>query len=441
MRCPALLISAPASGQGKTTLTAALARWHARQGRRVRVFKVGPDFLDPMVLARACGSPVEQLDLWMCGEQDVRARLHAAACEADLILVEGVMGLFDGHTSSADIACLLGIPVLALIDGSAMAQTFGALAHGLRTFRPGLPFAGVMANRVSSDSHASWLREGLPSDLPWWGALPRQALTLPSRHLGLVQASELRDLDALLDGLADALPTEALRLPPAVDFADPCSPPLPQYLKHCTVAIAHDAAFSFMYSANVQCLLEMGARIEWFSPLADDPVPDGADAVYLPGGYPELHLETLGQAQQTRDSLRRHHVAGRPLWAECGGMLALLEELAGQDGHPRPMWGLLPGYASLQPKLVHLGLHTLPMDELATPAAAGEAPPALRGHSYHHAKAELALHPWRQTLPQRSSGRPEAIYRSGRLTASFFHAYFPSHPLAAAALLRPGLLD
>ncbi|HKB55940.1 MAG TPA: cobyrinic acid a,c-diamide synthase, partial [Ramlibacter sp.] len=156
--CPALLIAAPASGQGKTTVTAALARLHARQGRRVRVFKCGPDFLDPRWLELASGAPVDSLDLWMTGEGDCAARLHAAAAEADLVLVEGVMGLFDGEPSAADMAQRFGLPVLAVIDASAMAGTFGALAHGLRSYRPGVRWAGVLANRVAGEAHAAMLQ-------------------------------------------------------------------------------------------------------------------------------------------------------------------------------------------------------------------------------------------------------------------------------------------
>src|SRR5687768_9008207 len=168
--CPALLVSAPASGQGKTSVTAALARWHARLGRRVRVFKTGPDFLDPMVHERASGAPAYQLDLWMNGEADVRARLHAAAGEADLILVEGVMGLFDGAPSSADLARAFDLPVLAVIDGSAMAQTFGAVATGLARYRDDVRVHAVAANRIGGEYHAQLLRESLPPDLPWCGA-------------------------------------------------------------------------------------------------------------------------------------------------------------------------------------------------------------------------------------------------------------------------------
>ncbi|MDQ2601694.1 cobyrinate a,c-diamide synthase, partial [Pseudomonas aeruginosa] len=174
-RCPALLIAAPASGQGKTTVTAALARLHARQGRRVRVFKCGPDFLDPMILARASGAPVYQLDLWMVGEAEARRLLARAAGEADLILIEGVMGLFDGNPSAADLARRFGVPVLGVINGAAMAQTFGALAYGLAHFQPDLPFSGVLGNRVGSQRHSDILRDCLPPGMRWFGGLPRSA--------------------------------------------------------------------------------------------------------------------------------------------------------------------------------------------------------------------------------------------------------------------------
>ena len=179
-RCPAVLVTAPASGQGKTTITAALARLHARQGRRVRVFKCGPDFLDPFWHELASGAPVYQLDLWMTGEADCRARLHAAAQQADLLIVEGVMGLYDGEPSAADLALRFGLPVLAVIDAGAMAGTFGAVAYGLQHYRAGLRWAGVLANRVGSARHAGMLQASLQNPAHWLGALLRNpALTLP----------------------------------------------------------------------------------------------------------------------------------------------------------------------------------------------------------------------------------------------------------------------
>src|ERR1700746_3105251 len=190
--CPALFISAPASGQGKTTITAGLARHHRRMGLEVRVFKTGPDFLDPMILARASGAPVLSLDLWMVGESACRALLAEAAQEADLILIEGVMGLFDGTPSSADLAARFRVPVAAVISAKAMAQTFGALAFGLARYRPDVPFHGILANHVASARHAQMLETALPGDLRWLGHVaPSEDIELPGRHLGLHRADEI----------------------------------------------------------------------------------------------------------------------------------------------------------------------------------------------------------------------------------------------------------
>lgn len=432
VHCPAVLVSAPASGQGKTTATAALARWHVRQGRRVRVFKTGPDFLDPMILAQASGQPVYQLDLWMGSEAECRRRLWQAAQEADVILVEGVMGLHDGQPSSADLALRLGLPVLAVIDASAMAQTFGALALGLAQYRPGLAFAGVLANRVGSEGHAQMVRDSLPEGMRWFGALPRdEAMGLPSRHLGLVQAAELQDLDARLDRAAEALGRLQPEMPPAVAFMRPdedgCAAvaALGRPLAGVTVAVAQDEAFAFVYRANLDVLRELGAQVRTFSPLRD-PVPEQADAYYLPGGYPELHREALSARGDLREALARHHARGRPIVAECGGMLALLDGLSDAQGLRVPMWSLLPGEAHMRPRLVNLGLHAAELPE-----------GAVRGHTFHHAEMQSTLTPAGQTRAQRHHGRPEAVYRVGRLHASFLHLYFPSNPAAVAALFSP----
>ena len=425
--CPALLVSAPASGQGKTSVTAALARWHARQGRRVRVFKTGPDFLDPMVLGRAAGSPAYQLDLWMGGEHDVRARLHAAAGEAELILIEGVMGLFDGQPSSADLAQQLGVPVLAVIDGSAMAQTFGALACGLARYRDGLPMHGVAANRIGSAYHAQLLRESLPPELHWLGALPRDAeLALPERHLGLVAADELGDIDARLDALAEAWTQHASTdLPPAVTFAAPETAAWTPRLHGTRIAIARDAAFCFLYPANLDLLREAGAELMFFSPLAGDALP-ACDAVWLPGGYPELHLAALSQRTDLHAALRAHRDAGKPMLAECGGLLFALDTLADRDGQRGAMAGLLPGDAAMQPRLAALGLQGVTLPE-----------GTLRGHTFHYARAEIAATPLAQSTNPNGGPSSEAVYRDRRFTASFVHFYFPSHPDAAQRLFLP----
>ncbi len=425
--CPALLIAAPASGQGKTTVTAALARLHARQGKRVRVFKCGPDFLDPMVLARASGRPVYQLDLWMVGEEESRRLLWEAAGEADLILIEGVMGLFDGAPSAADLARRFGVPVLTVIDGSAMAQTFGALAHGLKSFQPDLPFAGVLANRVGSTRHGEILRDSLPESIRWYGALPRSVdMELPSRHLGLVQAEELADLDARLDAAADALAQSAeTELPPAVSFAAPTRVSLAPLLAGVRIGVARDAAFAFLYQANLDLLQALGAELLFFSPLRFARLP-AVDSLYLPGGYPELHLRALSRNGPMAEAIRAHHAAGKPILAECGGMLYLLDGLTDRGDERAEMLGLLPGEARMQQRLSALALQEVELPE-----------GRLRGHTFHHSMLESPLQPLARGECPNYKRTAEAVYRSGRLTASYIHFYLPSDPLAAAALLRP----
>ncbi|WP_284331936.1 cobyrinate a,c-diamide synthase [Dyella flagellata] len=425
--CPALLVSAPASGQGKTSVTSALARWHVRQGRRVRVFKTGPDFLDPLVLARAAGTPAYQLDLWMCGETDVRRRLFDAAGDADLILVEGVMGLFDGAPSSADLAQQLGLPVLAVIDGSAMAQTFGALAWGLATYREGLSMHGVAANRIGSAYHAQLLQESLPPSLHWLGALPREdQFALPERHLGLVSAGELTDLDTRLDGLADAWAQHAATaLPPPVAFEAPAAAAVPALLQGKRIAIAHDDAFCFVYPANLDLLRAAGAELRFFSPVAGDALPE-CDAVWLPGGYPELHLQALSQRHDLHAALRAHRDAGKPMLAECGGLLFALDSLADRDGHAANMAGLLSGHAAMQSRLAALGLQGAALPE-------GE----LRGHTFHYAQASIDAPPLTHAFNPNHGPCKETVYRDRRLTASFLHFYFPSNALAALQLFLP----
>lgn len=449
-RCPALLVAAPASGQGKTTVTAALARLHARRGLQVRVFKCGPDFLDPHWHQLASGAPVHQLDLWMTGEADCARRLHAAAQEADLLLIEGVMGLFDGDPSAADLAQRFGVPVLAVVDASAMAGTFGALAFGLQHYRPGLPWAGVLANRVGSARHADMLQAGLREPQDWLGALVRVTLKadvgvdvgaaraagalLPERHLGLVAAHELLDSQQRLDAAADALAATPLGQMTAqdlqrwaVDFPAPAhTAAVPALLAGRTVAVARDAAFCFIYAANVQCLTQMGARVVFFSPLHDAALPQ-CDAVWLPGGYPELHAAQIAANTGMQASLRAHVGAGKPLWAECGGMMALMESIALADGSTAPLWGLLPGQVTMQKRLAALGPQQL--------AVAGHT---LRGHTFHYSTCDSSATVVARTARPGEVAAPdsgEALYQQGSIHASYFHAWFPSSPEAVAHLM------
>ncbi|PRX28686.1 hydrogenobyrinic acid a,c-diamide synthase (glutamine-hydrolysing) /cobyrinate a,c-diamide synthase [Paraburkholderia sp. BL18I3N2] len=425
--CPALFISAPASGQGKTTITAGLARYHRRLGRRVRVFKTGPDFLDPMILARASGAPVLSLDLWMVGEAACRTLLAQAAAEADLILIEGVMGLFDGTPSSADLATTFGVPVLAVISAKAMAQTFGAVAFGLARFRPQVPFYGVLANRVGSARHAQMLEEALPPELRWCGHIAASdEMTLPDRHLGLHQADEIDDLDARLDHAADTLGRTALgELPLPVEFGAPTPEVLPRLLDGKTIAIARDAAFSFIYPANLALLEALGAQLAFFSPLAGEALPEHADALYLPGGYPELHAAVLANNTRSAASVHAHAAAGKPLVAECGGMLYLLDQLTDTRGVTTPMLGLLPGHATMQTRFTALGMQQI--DSLHGP---------MTGHTFHYSKLNTSLTPLRSATRPQGDAPGEAIYRAGSIVATYMHAYWPSNPAFTAALFH-----
>jgi cobyrinic acid a,c-diamide synthase len=420
-----LLVAAIASGQGKTTVTAALARRLRRMGQRVHVFKCGPDFIDPMVLEHASRAKVHTLDLWMVGLEQSRQRLARAARDADVVLVEGVMGLYDGDPSAADLARAFDLPVLAVIDASAMAQTAGAVVMGLRDYGP-VRMAGVVANRVASEGHARMVAASL-RDIPLLATLPKQARQLPERHLGLVTPGEVDGIDAILDELADQLNLDEAAwnaLAPQLPDEPLPEAPVPPLLAGKTVAIARDAAFCFLYPANVDTLEALGAQVRFFSPLADEPVPEDADAVYLTGGYPELHGETLAQAQRWRDSIRAAHAAGVTILAECGGMMVLADAIADALGRSWPMAGLLPGRVVMQPRLAGLGGQ-------AMPTKGGE----LRGHTFHYSRFDTPLTPVAWTAKHPSGAQGEAVYRVGSLTASYFHAFFASNPAAAASLL------
>ncbi|GHB09140.1 cobyrinate a,c-diamide synthase [Modicisalibacter luteus] len=431
--CPAVFIAAPASGQGKTTVTAALARMLRNQGKVVRVFKTGPDYLDPLVLAQASGQPVDQLDLWMAGEAYCRQRLYEAALEADLILVEGAMGLFDGEPSSADLAALFDLPMVIVMDVKGMAQTAAALVAGLAGFRDDIRIAGLIANACGSQRHRELIEAALPASIPLLAAVARDAnLALPERHLGLVQAEEIReDLETrfeagaqalLAEGLAEAL----LQLPP-VTFAPPqagATESLPSLHDHI-IGVARDAAFSFIYQANLDLLERMGATLRFFSPLSDEGLPP-CDAIWLPGGYPELHAAQLANNTAMRDDIRRFFAADKPILAECGGMLYALDTLTDYDGRTHTMLGLLPGHGAMRGRRGCQGMQTAALPE-------GE----IRGHAHHRSVAADTPTPIANGRRQRHPAPGEAIYRDRRLTASYLHLFFPDNPAAVARLFGP----
>ncbi|BFM15807.1 cobyrinate a,c-diamide synthase [Maricurvus nonylphenolicus] len=429
--CPALFIAAPSSGQGKTTVTAAMARLFSRQGKVVRVFKTGPDYLDPQILEQASGNPVEQLDMWMAGETYCQQKLFDAAQVADLILVEGAMGLFDGEPSSADLAARFNIPVALLMDVKGMAQTAAAIATGLANFRDDFRVAGLLANNCGSERHAQLIRDALPENLPLLAVLKRDpAVALPERHLGLVQASEVRDeLEIRLDTAADWLQASGLAIDSEallhqVEFKAPGVEPVTvePVLANKTIALASDEAFSFIYDANIKQLQALGAKVTRFSPLHDKELPQ-ADGLWLPGGYPELHAQQLSANTDMLKSIQAFYQQGKPILAECGGFLYCLETLTDLDESQYPMLGLLEGHGAMRGKRGCQGMQTAPLPE-------GE----IRAHAHHRSRSFDTAEPIAYGRRQRHPAPGEAIYRQGHLTASYLHLFFPSNPEAIGSL-------
>jgi cobyrinic acid a,c-diamide synthase len=424
--CPAIFISGPSSNQGKTTVSAGLACLYRLRGKKVRVFKAGPDFLDPMILERASGNPVYQLDLWMTGASECRKLLYNAAEEADLIIVEGVMGLFDGKPSSADIAELFGLPVVAVINAGSMAQTFGAIAFGLKNFRADLPFAGVLANGVASARHAEMIPEAIPADIKFLGALfKRSELEFPHRHLGLLQAAEIENLDTIIEAAAEALKwTELAQLPKPVRFSAPKPVRREPLLSGVKIAIARDLAFSFIYRANLDFLEEMGATLTYFSPLTDKEIP-ACDCLYFPGGYPEMFINELEANVEIGDQIREHFQANKPIYAECGGMLYALDSLTDKDGLEGKMLGLLSGKGIMQNRLKSLSYQSIDLGD-------GE----LRGHTFHYSECEMKVQPLAHGKRLHDGGQGEPMYKEKSLVASYLHLYFSSNPTLAAGLFQ-----
>jgi cobyrinic acid a,c-diamide synthase len=419
------LVAAPRSGSGKTTVTLGIVAALRRRGVAVRTAKSGPDYIDPAFHAAASGAPGTNLDSWAMPPALLDALVWRAAADADLLVVESAMGLFDGVDappgragSGADLAARFGLPVLLVLDVSGQAQTAAALARGFMLHDPAVRIGGVVLNRVASERHQRMVAGAMAAlGLPVLGSIPRDAtLTLPERHLGLVQATEHASLAAHLARLADmaethidlaALQREAvpLRVAPVPVLA--MKPPGQR------IALAQDAAFTFTYPHVLAAWREVGCEILPFSPLADEPPSDEADTVWLPGGYPELHAARLAAAERFRTGLQRF-AATRPVHGECGGYMALGAALIDAAGTAHRMAGLLDHTTSFAKRTLHLGYR-----EATLPDAT-----IIRGHEFHYA-----------TLADAGAEAPYAILRDaggmligpsggrrGGVTGSFFHA-------------------
>jgi len=428
-----LVIAAPQSGAGKTTVTLALLAAFKRRGLVARAAKTGPDYIDPAFHTAVTGSPSINLDSWAMPGRLLDALAARAAQGADLLVIEGVMGLFDGAPgaagrsgATADLATRFALPVVLVLDVARQAQSAAAVVRGFAAHDPAVHVGGVILNRVGSERHRTFVAEPIAAlGVPVFGALPRgPSLALPERHLGLVQASEHPDFAALAARLA-ATAEQHLDLDAIMARAAPFAPAMPAEIRPALpppgqrIALARDQAFSFIYPHLTDAWRRSGAEILPFSPLADEPPPERADCCWLPGGYPELHAATLAAAGKFSSGLRRF-AQTRPVHGECGGYMVLGQGLEDAAGRRHAMTGLLGHATSFAARKLHLGYRTarLLSDSLLGPAGA-----ILRGHEFHYAALAIAGEdePFAEVVD--GDSRPvEAGGRRGRVTGAFFHA-------------------
>jgi cobyrinic acid a,c-diamide synthase len=432
MSATALIVAAPRSGAGKTTVTLALLAALRRRGVAVQAAKAGPDYIDPTFHAAATGRESVNLDGWAM-RPDLLDGLVREAVASDIVVIEGVMGLFDGiggkagrTGATADLAARYRLPVLLVVDVAGQSQSAAALVRGFANHHPGVRIAGVVLNRTGSARHTRLVSDALDAlPIPILGVVPRdESIVLPERHLGLVQAREHGDLDQRLDALArmaerclDLDGILKLASPPAVSSAD-SKPALPP--PGMRIALAHDEAFTFVYPHVVQGWRRARAEIVFFSPLADEAPPETCDACWLPGGYPELHAGALAAAQNFRAGLAAF-AATRPVHGECGGYMVLGEGLEDANGARHAMAGLLGHATSFAHRKLHLGYRQA---RLLSGCALGPEGGMVRGHEFHYASlietgndAPLAEIADGESNPRGSEGA-----RRGNVTGTFFHA-------------------
>ena len=442
-----LVIAGTHSGVGKTTLTLGLLAAWQRQGLKVAPFKVGPDFIDPGHHTRAAGRISRNLDGWMLSREGNLELFSLHAREADLAVVEGVMGLFDGYDgkseagSTAQMAKWLKLPVVLVVDARSMARSAAALVHGFATFDPELTLAGVIFNRVGSPTHLDYLRQAVEQagEVRCLGGLPREAeLAIPERHLGLVTTEDHPLGGGYLTILADLVERhldldKLLAALPPLDLGEIAAPvsPAPQV----RLGVARDRAFCFYYPDNLEWLERCGAEIVPFSPLDDEDLPGGLHGLYLGGGYPELFARELSANQKMLRAIRERAQAGLPIYAECGGLMYLGREITDLEGERHPMAGVLPFGVRMLPRLKALGYREV---TLTAGALLGPAGTRARGHEFHYSEiisvpAEL---PRVYQLTARRGGEPvREGYCVNQVLASYVHLHFGSNPQVARHLV------
>lgn len=439
-----LLIAGTASGVGKTTVTLAIIAAMRRRGLVVQPYKSGPDFLDTGHHSRIAGRPARNLDTWMLSDEANREVLRQSSIDAHVLVVEGMMGLFDGKDgatntgSSAEIAALLRLPVVLVVDASRSARSIAAVVLGFELFDPALTLAGIILNRVASEGHFKMLETAIVSacKTPILGWLPREPdISIPERHLGLHTVEEsaaVEDADSKIEALAAIAEKHLdleriLALECGLDLTLEDIRDAEVAAKPVRIGVARDLAFSFYYEDNLDLLRQNGAETVPFSPVLDTSLPQGIDALYLGGGYPELHARKLSANRTMRDSIRQFAASGRPVYAECGGMIYLSQQLATADGEVYAMVGVLPIKMEMTAKLVHFGYVSV---ELVQDCMLGSRGTLLRGHSFHYSRivGEPTL-PTSYRVHYSLSGQQELEgFGFGNVLASYIHLHFRTAP-------------
>lgn len=454
MTTPAVIVAGTHSGSGKTTVTLAILAALTRRGVRVQGFKVGPDFIDPGHQTRITGRPSRNLDTWLLEPTALADTYRNGTVGADLAVIEGVMGLFDGRGgldesgSTADLARLLDLPVVLVVDARGLARSIVPLVLGFARFDESVRVEGVVANNVGSHRHfAEYLAPGLRAYATAFsliGYLARnELLSIPSRHLGLWTAEELADDSSLANALADVAEStldldRLVALARVPRLSAPTAPEVPgpgaRSQVRVRVGLARDPAFCFYYEDNLDQLRAAGAEIVPFSPLQDPELPPGVELVYLGGGYPEIHAARLAANLEMRAAIRSFHAEGGTILAECGGLMACTELLRDVEGKDHPLWGLIPARAVMQSKLAALGYVSVVAERETVLGPEGTT---VRGHEFHYSQLEpFASLRYATSLnrPGRES-KPDGI-QVGGLLAGYAHLHFGSNGRIATNLLE-----
>ena len=465
MKVPRIVIAGTHSGAGKTTITTGLMAALTRKGFKVQPYKVGPDYIDPSYHTVATGNPSRNLDTWMVGEKTVRETFFRSSKSSDLAIIEGVMGLYDGASgkeetgSTAQVAKLLKAPVILIVDVKSMARSAAAIVLGFKNLDPDLNLAGVILNRIGSERHYQLVKDAIEHyiDVPIVGKIYKNSeLTMPERHLGLVPMTETSQREGAFNSLADiieasldidkllAIADTAGELaeigeafPPTSSKTCPSENVCPDTLAvPVQIAYAWDEAFSFYYQDTLDLMKALGAKLVPFSPLKDERLPEGVGGLYIGGGFPELFLPQLAANTKMLDSIRSANTQGMPIYAECGGLMYLCQDILDFDGQPHQMAGLVPASCQMKKRLVAMGYIKAEalQDNLICPKG-----DVIKGHEFHYSdlinlKEDFS---WAFTFRKKTTGLEKvAGFQKGNLLASYLHVNMAGRPELAKRLLE-----